>query len=303
MAAGALYTADTTLHITAIAIQNERLRRVTKVLLMPLLAGTFILCWFSVSTDALPWLVPLALLMGCAGDIFLLDPHHQAGFPLGLAFFAVGHVLYLIQILFVLAASAWWTAALIAILFLPVQPLSKSCCRTTKKAAARGIVYFLLLCTLSVFAALGMLTSFSAGTAMLFAGTLMFLLSIRYWSSRCSAAKLKTATSRSWFPIFWRKRFLPQDICFCWRSARHTSSESTKKAADAPHAPLFISQITLLIPPMLRPVQQAVNRTLFMACLLAAFLLVAFLFGQRDFAGLHKRTLRKRRADDGIDER
>ena len=85
---GIIFAADIILHLTAIIKQWEQIRRVTKSLLMPLLAGIFTLCWYATSANALPWLVVTALLMGCAGDIFLIDAHHPIGFPLGLACFA-----------------------------------------------------------------------------------------------------------------------------------------------------------------------------------------------------------------------
>ena len=176
---GALFVADAVLHIIAIAKQKERMRRVTKVLLMPLLAVSFVLFWFAHGTGVLPWLVPLALLMGCAGDTFLLDAHRPALFPLGLASFAVGHVLYMIQMLSILAAPAWWAIALIAAVYLAgTAVIIKTLLpHIPKNLLGAGIFYFLLLCALSVIALSGMLSGFSAGAAVLFAGTLMFLLS------------------------------------------------------------------------------------------------------------------------------
>lgn len=176
---GALFVVDAAAHLVAIAKQKERLRCVTKVLLMPLLAAAFVIGWLSLSSGALPWLVVAALLMGCAGDTFLLNHHHPAGFPLGLASFAVGHVLYIIQIISIITAPAWWVIVLFSAVYLAVAGIIVKTLLpdVPKPLLPAGIFYFLLLCTLNVTAVSGMLADFSAGAVVLFAGALLFMLS------------------------------------------------------------------------------------------------------------------------------
>ncbi len=175
----ALFCIDTAIHFITIVKQKERLRRITKALLMPLLTAAFVLFWFPFSSSTLPYLVVLALLMGCAGDIFLFDAHNPALFPLGLASFAAGHVLYIIQIISIMSAPAWWVVALLAAVYLTVSAIvsKKLLSHVPKGLLPAVIAYTLLLCTLSVTAACGMLAGFSAGFALIFAGTLLFLLS------------------------------------------------------------------------------------------------------------------------------
>jgi heme/copper-type cytochrome/quinol oxidase subunit 3 len=52
--AAALFAADAAAHLAAVAQKKERLRRVTKVLLMPLLALAFSLCALTVYNEAPP---------------------------------------------------------------------------------------------------------------------------------------------------------------------------------------------------------------------------------------------------------
>jgi len=174
-----LYAVDIAVHLMAVAQKKERLRRITKVLLMPLAALTFSLWWLSVSDAALPWLVVAGLLMGCAGDTLLLNHHHKVGLPLGLASFSVGHVLYIIQIWRITVAPAWWIFVLLALVYgagvaclyvrlFPYLP---------KAFRVPSIAYMLLISSLSVSAAAAAIPAFTLGAALVLAGTLLFMLS------------------------------------------------------------------------------------------------------------------------------
>jgi uncharacterized membrane protein YhhN len=174
-----LFSADTAAHLAAIAQKKEKLRRFTKVLLMPLLALTFSFFWVSLKGGAPPWLVVAGLLLGCVGDTLLLYRRHRIGFPLGLASFSAGHVLYIVQIWWITAAPAWWVIALpalacvacVAVFYRRLRPFVPNAFRPA------ALFYMLLLSALSVSAAAGAIASLSAGTAVLLAGTLLFMLS------------------------------------------------------------------------------------------------------------------------------
>jgi uncharacterized membrane protein YhhN len=179
MSAGGVFIVDVIVHLAAIAKGKEGMRRITKVLLMPLLALGFLLLWRDAGDRPIPGLIIAAMLFGCLGDACLIDHHHPVGFPLGLAAFSVGHVLYILQMLQITAAPALWMIALLVVVYGAgtAMTFKKLTPFLPKKLWGGCLFYMLLLCTLSATAAAGVLTGISAGTVCLFAGTLLFLLS------------------------------------------------------------------------------------------------------------------------------
>ncbi len=179
MIAGGVFVVNVLMHIFAIAKQKEGLQRVTKVLLMPLLALCFFLLWRCTGDEPVPWFVIVALLFGCVGDACMIDPHHPVAFPLGLAAFSVGHVFYILQMLMITAAPEPWLIVLLIVVYGAgvVMTLKKLMPYLPKKLWGGCLLYMILLSTLSAMAATGMLTDLSLGTACIFVGTLLFLLS------------------------------------------------------------------------------------------------------------------------------
>lgn len=110
-----LYGIAVALHIFACASKNRlMLRRVSKCLLMPLLALCYVLFAKTFSPNVLA-----AILFGFAGDLVLLfRPRHWA-FPAGITAFAAGHVFYIVSILSALPQKpAWYWFALLGIISL-----------------------------------------------------------------------------------------------------------------------------------------------------------------------------------------
>lgn len=180
LVAAILFVADVSLHIFAVVQHKETLRRVTKIMLMPLLALSFYLFWSSLKPQtAVPWWVVAGMLMGCAGDTCLINHHHPVGFPLGIVSFSVGHVFYLVQMLPLISIPAWWIIVLIVavygvgsvITFKQLSPL------LPQRYWALCLFYMLLLSGFSAIAAAAMFTGFHIGAITVFAGTLSFLLS------------------------------------------------------------------------------------------------------------------------------
>jgi uncharacterized membrane protein YhhN len=111
----ALYAADVTIHLFACASKIRlMLRRVTKCLLMPLLALCYVLFAKTFSQNVLA-----AILFGFAGDLVLLfRPRHWA-FPAGITAFAAGHVFYIVSFLSALPQKpAWYWFVLLGIISL-----------------------------------------------------------------------------------------------------------------------------------------------------------------------------------------
>lgn len=81
------------LNIFADKYHNERLRYLTKPLLVPL-----IIAFYCISADAINWLVVIGLFCGFLGDVFLLGKK-DVFLLLGLCSFLTGHVFYSIAFL------------------------------------------------------------------------------------------------------------------------------------------------------------------------------------------------------------
>ena len=91
---------------------KHTLRKITKCLLMPLLA----LCYRLFAVD-FSVLVFLALIFGFIGDAFLLAPRWNWSFGAGLGAFAVGHVLYIVYMLGALPVlPKWYLFVLLALI-------------------------------------------------------------------------------------------------------------------------------------------------------------------------------------------
>jgi len=92
-----LFIIDAALHLAAclpLPRQRHTLRCVTKVLLIPLLAGCY---WFFAAAPSR--VILFALACGWLGDVLLIFSGKTAFFAAGLAAFAAGHILYIVYFL------------------------------------------------------------------------------------------------------------------------------------------------------------------------------------------------------------
>ena len=88
-----MFLADAAVQLFACANKNLlMLRRVSKCLLMPLLAA----CYMLFAKEPSP-LVVAGILFGFAGDLVLLFRPRKWAFPAGITAFAAGHVFYIIS--------------------------------------------------------------------------------------------------------------------------------------------------------------------------------------------------------------
>ena len=104
---------DAIVHIFACINRNMlMLRRVSKCLLMPLLAACYML--FAQAPSAL---VITAILFGFAGDLVLLFRPRKWAFPAGILAFAAGHVFYIISFARrIVVTPPWYLFALCAVI-------------------------------------------------------------------------------------------------------------------------------------------------------------------------------------------
>ena len=86
-----LFAAASVLHLVSLLIKNGILRVITKCALMPFLLGMYFF-----GAQNVFWPIVAALVLGCAGDVFLLKIESLTRFRCGLASFLLGHLAYII---------------------------------------------------------------------------------------------------------------------------------------------------------------------------------------------------------------
>ncbi len=108
-----LFLVDIAVHLFACVNKNLlMLRRVSKCLLMPLLATCYMLFAREPST-----LVIAGILFGFAGDLVLLFRPRKWAFPAGILAFATGHVFYILSFARRIAiAPPWYLFAALALI-------------------------------------------------------------------------------------------------------------------------------------------------------------------------------------------
>ncbi len=169
-----LYVIDVVLQLYACLKEKERLRRITKILLMPLLALTYF-----VASSTPQILVILGLLFGCLGDTFLLNHHSRIGFPAGLCAFFIGHVLYVLAILPALNDPSLWLILPVGLVYAlgAIRTFTQLKPYLPKNLVILCLLYMLLLASFSAVAALNAILLTRLGSILIFCGTLFFLVS------------------------------------------------------------------------------------------------------------------------------
>ena len=166
------FVVDVTLQLVACFRRMPKLRSVTKVLLMPLLAGVYLL--YAPTPHAF---VAVALLCGCLGDLFLLFRKSFA-MLIGMCAFALGHVFYIgamitakpglhLSALLCLLIAAGWMLFVVKKL-LPTAP---------KSLRKPGFFYALLLSGTCLFALYLLLSTQNLYYLISFAGGCLFMIS------------------------------------------------------------------------------------------------------------------------------
>jgi uncharacterized membrane protein YhhN len=161
-----------TAHLLALVFKREKLRKVSKVCLLPLL----MVFYFFRADRFLPVIV-LAGIFGCLGDIFLLRIDRDRYFKLGLAGFLLGHLCYIGAILSLTQAV---NIPLLAGSLAVAVPLGIAVLRWIKPEGAMRIpviIYGIIIQVMSLCALQFMFSRWDAPGAAVFAGSLFFLFS------------------------------------------------------------------------------------------------------------------------------
>ena len=172
-AAFVCFTADAVLHLIACFRRMLRLRRVTKVLLMPLLAAVYLLF----AAHPHPF-VAIALVCGCLGDLFLLFQKKSITMLIGMCLFALGHIFYIAAMLstkpgFHLAIALCLLIAVGWMMFV-VRKLLPTAPKSLRKP---GFFYALLLSGTCLCALYLLLTTQNLLYLISFAGGCLFMIS------------------------------------------------------------------------------------------------------------------------------
>ena len=89
-----LFVCVSVVQMIGVTKENQKIIYYSKPLLMPLLALYY--AFGSLALNSFNWLIVVALLFGCGGDIFLMLKGKESYFLLGMVSFLLGHVFYII---------------------------------------------------------------------------------------------------------------------------------------------------------------------------------------------------------------
>ncbi|MFA6937276.1 MAG: lysoplasmalogenase [Treponema sp.] len=165
-------------HLTACFYKNPKYADLSKPLLMPFLALTAVLFLLEKGAPTSTIVIlTLALALGTAGDVFLLDAKDKR-FILGTLSFFIGHIFYLILFIPLTQKMPLWSWAVFAV----CATLFTLCSWITinKPKGVKGVfiaLYSLILCTIFFCGLSGTLTGYSSAALYVMIGAILFIAS------------------------------------------------------------------------------------------------------------------------------
>ena len=164
-------------HIGAIFLRKEKLRRISKCLVLPPLLAAYV-------AGAGSWLffpIP-ALILGWIGDVLLIKIEKKAHFMLGLASFLLGHICYIITFILVLGffGPGGINVPSLAIFIPPTIVLALVVLRLikpTKEMRIPVIAYMIVLVAMSLFGFQVFLRSPGTAGLLILSGSFNFMVS------------------------------------------------------------------------------------------------------------------------------
>lgn len=164
-------------HIICIALQKERLRRISKTLIIPFLFA------FYITAAENPQVLPIiALAFGWIGDILLINKRRRLNFKLGLASFLLGHICYAIAFINNLKTGSLLNFNLnAAFVYIPlamvIGMLTLMLIKPNKEMLVPVIIYLVGIETMCFWAFELFACNSSFGAALIFSGSLFFIVS------------------------------------------------------------------------------------------------------------------------------
>ena len=167
---------DAAVHLFACVNKNLlMLRRVSKCLLMPLLASCYMLCAREPSSYVIA-----AILFGFAGDLILLFRPRKWAFPSGILAFATGHAFYIVSFIRRFSVTPpWYMLAIFGgIILASTATLLRYLWKgLPKKLRPPSFVYMMIIGTMASCAVLFSFYSVSAHRWLSAVGGLLFVAS------------------------------------------------------------------------------------------------------------------------------
>jgi uncharacterized membrane protein YhhN len=159
-------------HLVLLFLGKKIPRNITKICLLPLLAGVYV---FGSKNIFVP--VLLALFFGWGGDLFLLKISDIKFFRLGLGSFLAGHLCYIISFVSFTHAINNTALAVSIAAAIPLVFIVHSIIRPKKEMNLPVIVYEIIIMLMSLSALQLMLSRRDGYGLLVFAGSICFLLS------------------------------------------------------------------------------------------------------------------------------
>jgi uncharacterized membrane protein YhhN len=181
-------------HLIFLSFEKEIPRNITKIFLLPLLAGAYVSGAKNIFVPVL-----LALVFGWGGDLFLLKISDAKFFRLGLGSFLAGHLCYIISFIFFTTAINGVALVISLIAASPLVFIVHSIIKPGKDMDLPVIVYEIIIILMSLSALQLMLSRRDGYGLLIFAGSLSFLLSDAVLSYITFRTKSKLA---SFFVMF-----------------------------------------------------------------------------------------------------
>jgi uncharacterized membrane protein YhhN len=167
-----LFAVCSALYLAAALSGCERARRALKVCLLPLLFG-----FYAVSAARFLPTVLLAGLAGWTGDIILIGTGPRRKLTAGIAAFLLGHVFYIISIASFLGGFDWGVLVLAALAVAPVMAVIFLLVRPEKRMVIPVVAYEAVIAAMAVCAFLLLVSRRDTPSALVFAGSLLFIAS------------------------------------------------------------------------------------------------------------------------------
>jgi uncharacterized membrane protein YhhN len=175
------FTIISIIHIITIVLKNEKLRRISKCLIVPPLLGAYI----AGTGNWLLFPVP-ALVLGWIGDVLLIKIQKKGHFITGLASFLLGHLFYIITFVCILGFFGFGGAAgniniPAVIIFTPpsivLGMVVFRLIKPTKEMYGPVIVYMIVLITMSLFGFQVFLLNPGVAGLLILSGSFNFMVS------------------------------------------------------------------------------------------------------------------------------